>query len=58
MENVMEEVKKKSSLKLQKGLAVALVLISVVSFMISSHTLWALLLFGGLAWFVVIRISE
>ena len=54
----MEEVKKKSSLKLQKGLAVALILISVVSFMISSHTIWALLLFGGLGWFVVIRIVE
>ena len=53
-----EEIKKNPSLKLQKGLAVALVLISVVSFMISSHTIWALLLFGGLGWFVAIRIVE
>jgi len=41
----MEEVKKNSSLKLQKGLSVLLILISLVSFMVSSHVVWELLFF-------------
>ena len=48
----MEEVKNKSSLKIQKGLSVLLILISVVFILASFHTAWALLLFGGLGIFI------
>lgn len=54
----MEEVKNKSSLKLQKGLSVLLILISVVFILASFHGFWAFLFFAGLGWFVVIRIAE
>ena len=53
-----QEVKKSSSLKLQKGLSVLLVLISLVAFMANSHVAWGLLFFAGIGWFVVIRIME
>lgn len=53
-----EEVKKKSNLKLQKGLSVLLILISVVGILASFHGFWAFLFFAALAWFVVIRIVE
>jgi len=53
-----EEVKKNSSLKLQKGLSVLLILISVVFIMAATHGFWIFLFFASLVWFVVIRIVE
>ncbi|MDY6789714.1 MAG: hypothetical protein SWH54_00415 [Thermodesulfobacteriota bacterium] len=53
-----DEVKKNSSLKLQKGLSVLLILISVVAILASPHGFWAFLFIAGLIWFVVIRIVE
>lgn len=53
-----EEVKKNSSLKLQKGLSVLLILISLVFILASPHGFWAFLFIASLGWFVVIRIIE
>jgi len=49
---------KTTALKKQKGFAVLLTLISLVAMMATQQTIWALLFFAGLGWFVVIRIRE